>query len=79
MLRFIKCALVSESPRGQSVSDDRAADTYSEHSLRVSSAIGKSSKIAKLVSWVLTVEGRPTRPLKGTAPSDSENLGPPPP
>ena len=45
------------------VSDDRAADTYSEHSLRVSSAIGKSSKIAKIVSWVPTVEGRPTRPL----------------
>jgi hypothetical protein len=45
------------------VSDDRAADSYSEHSLRVSSAIGKSSKVAKIGSCVSTVEGRPTRPL----------------
>ena len=60
------CAEIHQvCPRGQSVSDDRAADTYSEHSLRVSRAIGKSSKIAKIVSWVSTVEGRPTgtRPL----------------
>jgi hypothetical protein len=51
---------------------DRAADTYSEHSLRVSRAIGKSSKIAKIVSWVSTVEGRPTgtRPLGKALPRE---------
>ena len=60
VLRFIKCALVSIT--GQSVSDDRdrAADSDSEHSLRVASAMGTSGKIAKIVGCVSTVEGRPT-------------------
>ena len=71
------CAEIHQvCPRGQSVSDDRAANTYSEHSLRVSRAIGKCSKIAKIVSWVSTVEGRPTRPVERHCP---ERKGPPPP
>ena len=44
------------------MSDDRdlAAGSYSEHFLRLASAMGASSKIAKIVGCVSTVEGRPT-------------------